>query len=116
MKRATRLLVTLGIAAVALLVFRTNARDVVIVYDLGEIRDATALEVRIEKGAETVRRAEFPLATRQDAHVRQVRHQVRLTDGPYHIRVGVSRPGAVLHADRDITVTESQTIVLPLTP
>lgn len=110
MKRAARIVAVLGVAALASLFFRTTPRDVVLVYDLGDIRDATGIEVRIVRGEETVRRAEFP------APSRQVRHSVQLTDGAYHVRVGVSRPGAVVRADRDITVTESQTIVLSLAP
>jgi hypothetical protein len=109
-KLATRLLVLLGIAGIAMCFFRSAPRDVVLVYDLGDIHDATQLEVRILKGSETVRLAEFP------SPPAQVRHQVRLTDGTYHVRVGIDRPGAVQHADREITVTESQTIILPLAP
>jgi hypothetical protein len=109
-RRAARLLVLLGAVAVGSFLVRSSAREVVLVYDLGDIRDATSLEVRIERGDDLVRRAEFP------APSRQVRHSVRLTDGAYHVRVAVSRPGGPARADREITVTESQTIVLPLAP
>ncbi len=110
MKRAARLLVLAAAVVVAWLLFRANPRDVVLVYDLGGIGDATSLEVQIERGAETVRRADFPSPSRQ------VHHRVRLTDGAYHVRVGVTRPGASVRTDRDITITESQTIVLSVAP
>jgi hypothetical protein len=109
-KRAARLLAVVGIAALASYFFRATPRDVVLVYDLGEIADATSLDVRIEKGEETVRRAEFPSPSRQ------VHHQVQLTDGAYHVRVDVDRPGAPVQTVRDITVSESQTIVLSVAP
>jgi hypothetical protein len=116
-KLLARLLVLFGAVGIALYFQRSAAREIVLVYDLGGVRDATQLEVRIERGKEVVRRAEFPIeATSSDARLQQIQEKVRLPDGDYLIRVDLQRPGAVVHTDRNITVTESQTIMVPVGP
>jgi hypothetical protein len=109
-KAALRLVALLGAAALGLLLWRGSPREVVLVYDLGAVRDARGLEVRITQGQDLLRRAEFP------APGRQVRHAMKLPDGTYHVRFAVDRPEGALRGERDIQVTESQTIVLSLAP
>ncbi len=110
MKLALRMFALLGAALLALWFFRSGAREVTLVYDLAAVPGARDLEVRIERGGELLRRADFPRPPRQ------VRHAVKLRDGTYHVRYVVDAPGASLSGDRVIEVTEPQTIVLALGP
>jgi hypothetical protein len=109
-KGALRLVMVLGAAVLGLLLWRASPREVVLVYDLGGVRDARGLEVRITHGEDLLRQAEFP------APRAQVRHVMKLPDGTYHVRFALDRPEGPLRGDRDIQVTESQTIVLSLGP
>jgi hypothetical protein len=102
------LVAVLGALAVGLFLFRSSPRDVVLVYDLGGTGPASSLQVVIRKGSEVVRRATFP------APGEQVRHAVRLTDGTYRVDYRLERPEGPVAGERDFTVTEAQTIVLPL--
>jgi hypothetical protein len=112
MKRpAARLLFIGGAVAVALVFFRASPRDVTLVYALGDA-GAREVEIDIRKAGETVRHAEF-----RAPHAAQLRHDVRLTDGEYEVRVRVAPgDGPPRLVDRTITVTESGTIVLPVGP
>jgi hypothetical protein len=107
-KYAARLVAVLGAAAVGMLLFRSSSREVVLVYDLDGMRPASSLEVVIRKGDEVVRRATFP------APGEQVRHAVRLTDGAYRVEYRVERAAGPVQGERDITVSDAQTILLPL--
>ncbi len=110
-RSAVRLLALLGAAALGLFLCRAGPRDIVLVYDLRGVPDARALEVRISKGGELLRRVEFA------SPGAQARHELRLTDGVYHLRYAIERGGdPPLAGDRDIEVKESQTIVLSLSP
>ncbi len=108
MRLATRLLAVLGAAAIGAFLFRSSPRDVVLVYDLPADRGVRALEVVIRKDGEVVRRADFP------SPAAQVRHAVRLTDGAYRLEYRLEEPGGPVKGQREITVSEAQTIVLPL--
>lgn len=108
MKVAARLLAILGAVAVGLFLFRSTARDVVLVYDLHGVSGARSLEVVIRKDHQVVRRATFP------SPGEQVRHPVRLTDGAYRVDYRLDRQAGPVEGERDLTVAESQTIVLPL--
>jgi hypothetical protein len=107
---AARLLFIGGAVAVALVFFRASPRDVTLVYALGDA-GAREVEIDIRKAGETVRHAVF-----RDARAAQLRHEVRLTDGDYEVRVRVAGDGPPRLVDRTITVTESGTIVLPVAP
>ncbi len=108
MRKAARLVALLGAVALGLFLFRSSPRDVVLVYDLGALQPARSLDVVIRKGDQIVRRATFP------APGEQVRHAVRLTDGAYRVEYRVERPDGPVQGARDITVSEAQTILLPL--
>lgn len=108
MKSAVRLVALVGAALLALWFFRGSARDVTLVYDLQGVAGARSLEVRIERGGELLRRADFPNPSGQ------VRHAMKLTDGTYHVKYAVDAPGAALSGDRVIEVSEPQTIVLAI--
>ncbi len=108
MRQAARLLALLGAVAVGLFLFRSSPREVVLVYDLDGMRPATELRIVIRKGGDVVRRASFP------APEAQVRHPVRLTDGSYRVEYRLERPSGPVEGERDVTVTEAQTIVVPL--
>ena len=108
MRKAARLVAVLGAVALGLLLFRSSPRDVVLVYDLDGMRSASSLEVVIRKGGEVVRRATFP------APGEQVHHGVRLTDGTYRVEYRVERAAGPVQGERDITMSEAQTIVVPL--
>jgi hypothetical protein len=108
--RAARLLFIGGAVAVALVFFRASPRDVTLVYALGDA-GAREVEIDIRKAGETVRHAEF-----RAPQAAQLRHDVRLTDGEYEVRVRVAGDGPPRLVDRTITVTESGTIVLPVGP
>jgi hypothetical protein len=104
-----RLLFLAGAVAIGLFLVRAAPRDVTLVYALG---DAVAREVEVDivKAGETVRHAEFR------APPAQVRHEVRLTDGDYLVRVTLAGDGTSRRVERSITVSESGTIVLPIGP
>lgn len=108
MRIAARLVAVLGAAALGLFLFRSSPRDVVLVYDLPGDRGVRALEVVIRRDGEVVRRADFPSPSAQ------VRHAVRLPDGTYRVEYRLEEPGGPVRGERDITVSEAQTIVLPL--
>ncbi len=108
MKIAARLVALLGAVAVGLFLFRSSPRHVVLVYDLHGLGGARSLEVVIRKDHSVVRRATFA------SPGAQVRHAVQLTDGAYRVDYRVDRQSDRVEGERDITVAESQTIVLPL--
>lgn len=108
MRRAARLLVLLGAVGVGLLLFRSQAREVVLVYDLAGAPGARALEVVLQRDGQAVRRARF------EAPGAQVRHPVKLTDGSYRLGFRVETPGGPLEGERTLTVAEAGTIVLAL--
>jgi hypothetical protein len=109
-KVAARLVAILGAAALGLYLFRSSTRDVVLVYDLDGASGARSLEVVIRKGHQVVRRANFP------SPGAQVRHQVQLTDGEYRVDYRLERRSGPLEGERDISITEPETIVLSLGP
>ena len=98
-----------GAVAIGLFLFRAAPRDVTLVYALGDA-GARSLDVDIRKAGEVVRHAEFR------APAAQVRHAVRLTDGRYVVRLRLEGAGAPREVEREVTVSESGTIVLPVGP
>ena len=109
-KSVVRVVAPLGAAALGLFLCRASPRDVVLVYDLAGVQGARALDVRIEKGGELYRRADFP------SPAAQVRHAMKLPDGTYHVKFAIDRASGALAGDKPFVVTESQTIVLSLAP
>jgi hypothetical protein len=116
-KVAARLVGLAGAALVGWLLFRAAPRDVTLVYDVGQVEGAGSLEVRIRRGAEILRAAEFRLPDGGG----QVRHTVQLPDGHYRIAYRLvperARPGdgqRPVEGERALDVTESGTVVLPL--
>lgn len=110
MKLALRMFALLGAALLGLWFFRSSAREVTLVYDLRGVAGVRALDVRIERDGQVLRRADFPNPAGQ------VRHAMKLPDGTYHVRYRVDAPGASLSGDRVIQVSEPQTIILALGP
>lgn len=111
MKRAARVVALAGAVALGLFLCRSSARDVVLVYDLHALPQRAGLVVRIEKDGALVREARF------SSPGVQVRHAMKLTDGTYHLRYAVDRGAAGdLRGERDLRISESQTIVLSLAP
>jgi hypothetical protein len=109
MKQAARLVLLAGAVAIGLFLFRAAPRDVTLVYALDP--PAPGLVVEVLRGAEVVRRAEFTLGASPPA---QVRHEVKLTDGDYLLRLTVRGPAGERRAEKPITVSESGTIVVPV--
>jgi hypothetical protein len=107
-KNAARLVAILGAAALGFFLFRSSPHQVTLVYDLPSPGGARSLEVVIRKGDEVVRRASFPTPGAQ------VRHAVRLTSGSYRIDYRLEEPSGPVEGERDVTVSEAETIVLPL--
>jgi len=97
----------LGAAVLGLFLFRSSPRDVTLVYDLGG-GGVSSLQVMILKNHEVVRRATF------SSPGPQVRHVVRLTDGVYRIAYQLDGSSRAVAGAKDITVSTSQTIVLPV--
>jgi hypothetical protein len=108
-RSVARLVFLAGAVAIGLFLFRAAPRDVTLVYALGDT-GAREVDVDIRKAGETVRRAEFRSVGRE------VPHRVRLTDGAYLVHLRIAGDGAAREVDRDITVSESGTIVLPVGP
>jgi hypothetical protein len=109
-KVAARLLAVLGAVGLGLFLFRHNPREVVLVYDLAGVAEPRDLQVTILRGAEVMRRAEFP------SPPSQVRHAVRLPDGSYRVDYRVDARGGAVQGERQLTISEGGTIVLSLTP
>jgi hypothetical protein len=106
-----RLVALLGAVGLGLFLTARSARDVVLVYDVGETPRATRLEVELRRGGDLVRRAEFSVA----AGTRQVRHALRLPEGDYQLRYRLgSEVVAASTGERTLTVEDEGTIVLPL--
>lgn len=112
MKPAARLVLLVGVVAIGLVLFRAAPRDVTFVYDVARVPGATAIQVEIRRGAETLRRAEI----RVPAGETQVRHPVRLPPGTYEVSVEVDRPDAVIRTTRTVDVRESGPILVPVGP
>jgi hypothetical protein len=113
MKQVWRLLFLAGAVGIGLLFFRTSPRDVTLVYSLAGQPPVRALEVEITRGSEAIRRAEFSFP---GGPPKQVEHKVKLTDGAYrlHFRITAQAGGPAVALERDVNVSESGTIVLPL--
>jgi hypothetical protein len=105
-----RLLVVVGAVGIGWFLFGATPRDVVLVYDVAGVPDATALEVEIRRGGDLVRRARLALDRGAPA-----RHPVRLRDGTYGLswRLEGARESPI-RGDRELVVTGDETIVLPL--
>jgi hypothetical protein len=114
-RAAARLVAIGGAALVAWMLYRAAPRDVTLVYAVGQAETARSLEIRILRRGELVRRAEFRLA----AADQQAKHTVKLPDGHYRVAFRVAPatpagPAAALEGARELDVSESATIVLPL--
>jgi hypothetical protein len=98
-----------GAVGVGWVLFGATPRDVVLVYDVASVPDATALEVEIRHGGDLVRRARLVLGGGA-----QTRHPVRLRDGTYDLAWRLERAGGPVAGTRELVVTGEETIVLPL--
>jgi hypothetical protein len=87
----------------------TRPRDVVLVYDVRSVPDATALDVEIRSGGELVRRARLRIDPG-----RQALHPTRLREGTYVLAWRLERPDGAVTGEREIVVEDEGTIVLPL--
>jgi len=110
-RSAARLVALLGAVGLGWFLLRAGAHDVVLVYDLARVPDATALEVDLRTDAGVVRHARITLR-----HGEPVRHPVRLPDGAYVLRWRLERPGGPLAGERRLEIQEDQQIVLALGP
>jgi hypothetical protein len=109
-RRLARLLLLAGAVAVGWFLVDARPRDVVLVYDVAAVPDATALEVEMRSGGELVRRAHLRLEGRQ------ARHPVRLREGTYVLGWTLVRPAGAIAGERELVVGGEETIVLPLGP
>ena len=110
MRRAARLVALLGAVGLGWFLLRAGARDVVIVYDVASVPDATALEVDLRTEAGVIRHAWMPVHRGE-----QIRHPVRLPDGSYVLAWRLERPGgSTLAGERPLEIREDQKIVMPL--
>ncbi len=107
MKAAARLVLLAGAVALGLFLFRSNPREVTLVYGLGGT-GARSVEVEIARGADVLRHAELRVTASGQAS-----HRVRLPDGEYTVRLRITGAGPPRTVERTITVRESETIVLP---
>lgn len=112
MKAGARIVAVLGAALVAWLLYRAAPRDVTLVYDVSRAQGATGLSVRIQRGDRWIRSADFELPTPGG----QVRQEVKLRDGAYVVQYGLYAPAGTSRGERELQVTESGVIVLPLGP
>jgi len=110
MKQLARFVFLAGAIAIGLFLFRAAPREVTLVYAVAT-PGARRLEVEIDKGGTALRRAEFRLDARGSD---QIAHRVRLTDGHYLVRFTLLGDGPTRHLERSISITESGTVVLPL--
>lgn len=106
MKALSRVVLLLGAVGVGAFLLRASPREVTLVYGLPPGEAPARLEVDIRRGGDLVRHAEL----RVPGGARDVRHPLRLPDGDYRV---VVRAGSAVF-ERDVTVTEAGTIVLPL--
>lgn len=112
MKRIPRLVLVLGVAAIAFLASRDVARDVTLVYALPAGEEAASLEVDVLQGDVSLRHAEFRLAGQAAP---QVTHAVRLRDGEYRLDLRIDGgPGRIRRVTLPLTVAGSGTVVLPV--
>ena len=111
MRRIARLLAILGVVGLGWFVFQSGRRDVVLVYDVTAVPDATSLEVDVRSGADLLRHARIAVHGGG-----QIRHPMKLRDGTYAVAWRLERPGAPLTGERTLEVREDGQIVLPLGP
>ena len=111
MRRILRLLVILGVVGLGWLVFESGRRDVVLVYDVAAVPDATSLEVDVRSDARVLRHARIVVHRGE-----LIRHPMKLRDGTYVLAWRLERPGAPLTGERTLEVREDGQIVLPLGP
>jgi hypothetical protein len=109
MKRAARLVALLGAVGLGWFLLGSGARDVVLVYDVASVPDATALEVDVRTDTAVIRRARMVVHRGE-----RIRHPVRLPDGRYVLAWRLVRPGGTLAGERALEIREDQKIVLPL--
>jgi hypothetical protein len=102
-----------GAAAIGLFLWRSNPRDVTLVYSLQARQTAQSLEVDISRGGESIRRAEFRVP---EGGARQIAHRVRLPVGEYRLvfRIGEDGAGSPATFERQLRIEEGGTIVLLL--
>jgi len=105
----TRLVAVVGGLAIGWFLFSRGPREVVLVYDVRAVPDASGLEVDLRRGGALVRHAEFPLHGGGE-----VRHALRLPDGEYTLAWRIATPGGARAGERSLEISEAGTIVLPL--
>ena len=107
--RLPRLLVLLGVVGLGWFVFQSGRRDVVLVYDVSAVPEATSLEVDLRSDAHLLRHARIVVHRGE-----QIRHAMKLRDGSYVLAWRLERPGAPLSGERTLEVREDGPIVLSL--
>lgn len=109
MKRFARLVALVGALGVGYALLGARPSDVVLVYDVSAVPDATAVEVDLRSGGHLVRHAVLQLRRGE-----QARHPVQLRKGSYDLGWRLERPSGGLSGTRTLEVEGDQTIVLPL--
>jgi hypothetical protein len=110
-KSAARVVALLGAIGLGWLLLERGIRDVVLVYDVAAVPDATSLEVDLRNQSGVVRHARMVVRKGE-----QIRHPVRLRDGSYVLAWRLERPGAPLTGERPLEVHEDEQVVLALGP
>ena len=109
MKAAARLVALLGAVGRGWFLLGAGAREVLLVYDVASVPDATALDVDLRTEAGVIRRARMVVHRGEN-----IRHPVRLRDGSYVLSWRLERPGGDLAGERTLEIREDQQIILPL--
>lgn len=109
MKRTARLIALAGAALVGWFLLGARPHDVLLVYDVSAVPEATAVEVDLVRDGGLVRHARILLRRGE-----QARHPVRLREGTYALAWRLDLPAGRLSGERTVEVAGDQTIVLPL--
>ncbi len=109
MKRLARLVLLAGGIAIGFFIFGANPRDVTLVYALHA--PARSVEVEIFRDGKSLRLDEF----RFPAPQKQATQKVKLPPGDYRLRLWVvPADGPAGPLERSVSITEIETIVVPL--
>ena len=112
MRAIARVVALAGAVAVGAYLFRSWPRDVVLVYDLGGLDRATAVEVEIRRRGETLRFARIPVP----GEAGPLRHPIRLPDGTYQLLARIEAPGGPVRASRSFEVDGDGAVLVRLGP
>ena len=112
MRPLARLVAVLGAVGVGVFLFRSEPRDVVLVYAVPPSPPPATLEVELLRAGELVRHAELAAPPAGG----EVRHAVKLSDGGYLLRWRLGQGASARTGERPLEITDDATVVLTLSP